>query len=62
MDEIITKENPYCKTCGKDLPSNADFCPACGETTHKSGITYVKPNKGGIRAWCAYTTARKFDS
>ena len=49
MDEIITKENPYCKTCGKDLPSNADFCPACGETTHKSGITYVKPNKGGIR-------------
>ena len=49
MDEIITKENPYCKTCGKDLPSNADFCPACGETTHKSGITYVKPNKNGIR-------------
>ncbi len=49
MGEIITKENPYCKTCGKDLPSNADFCPACGETTHMSGITYVKPNKGGIR-------------
>lgn len=48
MDEIVTKENPYCKTCGKGLPNNADFCPACGETTHKSGITYVKHNKGGI--------------
>jgi hypothetical protein len=48
MDEIITKENPYCKKCGKTLPNNADFCPACGETTHKSGITYVKHNRGGI--------------
>jgi hypothetical protein len=49
MDEQITKENPYCKTCGKTLPDNSDFCPACGETTHTSGITYVKPNKGGVR-------------
>jgi hypothetical protein len=47
MDQKITKENPYCKKCGNDLPSNADFCPACGETTHKSEISYIKPNKGG---------------
>ena len=47
MDEIITKETPYCKKCGKDLPKNADFCPACGETTHVSEISYIKPNRGG---------------
>lgn len=49
MNEKITDENPYCKNCGNTLPDNADFCPACGETTHKSGITYVKHDKGGIR-------------
>ena len=49
MEEKNLKENPYCKTCGKELPENADFCPACGETTHKVGITYVKHDKGGVR-------------
>ncbi len=49
MDEINQNEKPYCKTCGKELPNNADFCPACGETTHKSAITYVRRDRGGIR-------------
>jgi hypothetical protein len=46
MDE--QKENPYCKKCGNTLPDKADYCPACGETTHKTGITYVKHGNGGI--------------
>lgn len=49
MDEINQNEKPYCKKCGKELPNNADFCPACGETTHKSTITYVRRDRGGIR-------------
>jgi hypothetical protein len=49
MDEHKIKENPYCKKCGKSLPDRADYCPACGETTHKTGITYVKHGNGGVR-------------
>lgn len=49
MDENIANENPYCKKCGNALPNNADYCPACGETTHKTGITYIKNDRGGMR-------------
>lgn len=49
MDEKRIEEKPFCKKCGNALPDNSDFCPACGETTHKTGITYVKHDKGGIR-------------
>ena len=50
MDEKNTQENQYCKSCGNVIEKDADFCPACGEQTRKSEITYVKANKGGFGA------------
>ncbi|MFA9436687.1 MAG: zinc ribbon domain-containing protein, partial [Candidatus Bathyarchaeota archaeon] len=41
MDENNTQENQYCKRCGNVIDKDADFCPACGEQTRKSEITYV---------------------
>ena len=26
----------FCKKCGKELPENAEFCPACGEKINVS--------------------------
>ena len=50
MDENNTQENQYCKRCGNVIDKDADFCPACGEQTRKSEITYVKANRGGFGA------------
>jgi hypothetical protein len=45
-----TKNNQYCKSCGNVIDENADFCPACGQQTRKSEISYVKANRGGFGA------------
>ena len=45
-----TINNQYCKSCGNVIDEDADFCPACGDQTRKSGINYVKANKGGFGA------------
>jgi len=50
MDEKSTQENQYCKSCGNVIERDADFCPACGQQTRKSEISYVKANKGGFGA------------
>jgi predicted RNA-binding Zn-ribbon protein involved in translation (DUF1610 family) len=50
MDENKSQENQYCKSCGNEIEKDADFCPACGEQTRKSEITYVKANRGGFGA------------
>jgi hypothetical protein len=50
MDENNTQENQDCKRCGNVIDKDAGFCPACGEQTRKSEITYVKANRGGFGA------------
>jgi predicted RNA-binding Zn-ribbon protein involved in translation (DUF1610 family) len=50
MDVKNTQEIQYCKSCGNVIEKDADFCPACGEQTRKSEISYVKANKGGFGA------------
>ncbi len=40
----------YCRYCGKELPEDAVFCPACGKKTERDGEPFSEYTEGGGRA------------
>lgn len=40
----------YCRYCGKELPEDAVFCPACGKKAERDGEPFSEYTEGGGRA------------
>lgn len=40
----------YCRYCGKELPEDAVFCPACGKKTERDGEPFSEYTEGGGHA------------